>query len=312
MSPRIPWPHGKSFAFSVFDDTDAGTVENLKPVYDHLLANGIRTTKSVWALPGTEPPAVVGGLTCEDPAYLKWLIELQASGVEIGWHNATFHSSRRDETLRGLERFRDLFGHDPHSMANHTTCQEGIYWGENRVSGWHRSFYNLLTRGQGRGWFRGHVEGDEFFWGDLCRSRLKYVRNFVFGDINTLKCCPWMPYSDPERPFANAFYASSEGGQVGPFVQTIREANQDQLEAEGGCCIMYTHFAKGFFRDGALNARFKSLIERLGRKNGWFVPVTELLDHIAKVRGGVQVLPPAERARLERRWLRHKLFVGTT
>jgi hypothetical protein len=75
---------------------------------------------------------------------------------------------------------------------------------------------------------------------------------------------------------------------------------------------MYTHFAKGFWRDGALDPRFKVLIERLGKKNGWFVPVTELLDHIARVRGGVHVLTPAERARLERRWLLHKVLVGTT
>ncbi len=312
MTPRIPWPDGKTFAFSVFDDTDAGTVENLKPVYDHLLANGIRTTKSVWTLPGTEPPAVVGGLTCDDPAYLKLLLELKKRGVEIGWHNATFHSSKREQTRRGLERFKELFGDYPRSMANHTICQEGIYWGENRVTGFNRAFYNLLTRGAGKGWFRGHVEGDEFFWGDLCKAHIRYVRNFVFGEINTLKCCPWMPYSDASRPFANAFYASSEGGRIEPFVKTITEANQDRLEAEGGCCIMYTHFAKGFFRDGKLHARFQSLIERLGRKNGWFVPVTELLDYIAKARGGVHALTPSERAKLERRWLWHKIFVGTT
>ncbi|MBI3874571.1 MAG: hypothetical protein HY300_01085 [Verrucomicrobia bacterium] len=312
MTPKISWPDGKTFAFSVFDDTDAGTVENLKPVYDHLLANGIRTTKSVWALPGTEPPAVVGGLTCDDPAYVKWLLELQKAGVEIGWHNATYHSSRREQTRRGLERFKELFGDYPRSMANHTTCQEGIYWGENRVTGLNRTFYNLLTRGSGKGWFRGHVEDDEFFWGDLCKAHIRYVRNFVFGEINTLKCCPWMPYSDASRPFANAFYASSEGGRVEPFVKTISEASQDRLEAEGGCCIMYTHFAKGFFRDGKLSARFESLIERLGKKNGWFVPVTELLDYIAKARGGVHALTTSERAALERRWLWHKIFVGTT
>jgi hypothetical protein len=296
----------------VFDDTDAGTVENLKPVYDHLLGNGIRTTKSVWVLPGSGAPAVVGGLTCDDAAYLQWLLALQKAGVEIGWHNARFHSSRREDTRRGFERFKELFGHDPLSMANHTTNQEGLYWGENRVSGWRRSCYNLLTRGSGKGWFRGHVEGDDFFWGDLCRERVRYVRNFVFGDINTLKCCPWMPYADPDRPFANAFYASSEGGQLEPFVATIAEANQDRLEAEGGCCIMYTHFAKGFWNNGALDPRFKRLIERLGRKNGWFVPVTQLLDHIARVRGRVHVLTPSERARLELRWLWHKMLVGTT
>ena len=311
MNPKITWPEGKTFAFTVFDDTDAGTVENLKPVYDHLAACGMRTTKSVWALAGTEAPAVVGGLTCADAGYLKWLLELQRAGFEIGWHNATFHSSKRAQTAAGLEKFREMFGHFPTSMANHTTCQEGLYWGENRVTGLQRTLYNVFTRGQARGWFRGHVENDEFFWGDLCKRHLKYVRNFVFSDINTLKAVPLMPYHDPDRPWVNQWYASSEGGRLAPFVETIAEANQDRLEAEGGACIMYTHFAKGFFKDGRLDARFKELIEQLGKKNGWFVPVTELLDYIAKARGA-HTITRGERSALERKWLLHKVRVGTT
>lgn len=311
MSTPITWPDGKRFAFTVFDDTDAGTVENLKPVYDHLAACGMRTTKSVWPLAGTEPPAIVGGLTCADERYLQWLLDLQRTGFEIGFHNATFHSSKRERTAEGLGKFRELFGQYPTSMANHTTCQEGIYWGENRVSGLHRTLYNLLTRGQGRGWFRGHVEGDEYFWGDLCRQHFKYVRNFIFSEINTLKKVPLMPYHDPDRPWVQHWYASSEGGRLEPFVETIREANQDRLEAEGGACIMYTHFAKGFFQNGQLNARFQELIARLGKKNGWFVPVTTLLDYLVKVKG-THTLTRAERAALEQKWLLHKLRVGTT
>lgn len=311
MTPKIEWPNGKRFAFTIFDDTDWGTVENLKPVYDCLIENGMRTTKSVWALAGTEPPAVIGGDTCEDPAYLAWVLELQRQGFEIGWHNATYHSSRREDTQRGLERFKALFGHFPHSMANHTTCREGMYWGEHRLSGLNRAFYNVLSRGSGKGWFRGHLEGNDYFWGDLCQQHVKYVRNFVFGDINTLKACPWMPYADPDRPYVNAFFASSEGKELAPFLETINEANQDRLEAEGGCCIMYTHLAYGFWKDGTLDARFKSLIERLGAKNGWFAPVTEVLDHIAAQRGPV-TLNASTRAAMERRWLLHKMLVGST
>ena len=49
--------------------------------------------------------------------------------------------------------------------------------------------------------FRGHVEGDPLFWGDLCRDRVRYVRNFTFADVNTLASCPLMPYHDPKRPW---------------------------------------------------------------------------------------------------------------
>ncbi len=53
MTTRISWPEGKTFAFTIFDDTDRSTVENTKPVYDFLKANGLRTTKSVWPIAGT-------------------------------------------------------------------------------------------------------------------------------------------------------------------------------------------------------------------------------------------------------------------
>ena len=311
MTNKITWPNGKAFAFTVFDDTDATTVDNGPPVYDFLRDCGLRTTKSVWPLAGEDAPEIVGGSTCAEPDYLKWVLQLQKEGFEIGYHNATFHSSRREQTRRGLDRFKELFGHDPLTMATHTTCREGMYWGDDRVSGLQRALYNLLTRNRGRGSFRGHVEGDEYFWGDLCRQRVKYLRNFVFAEINTLKACPQMPYHDPDRPFVKAWFASSEGGLAESFNQTISEENQDRLEAEGGACIMYTHFGKRFHYQGQLNPRFKTLVERLSRKNGWFVPVSTLLDHLAATRG-VHTLGKGEQAGLERKWLWHKTRVGTT
>jgi hypothetical protein len=311
MDTKIQWPEGKTFAFTVFDDTDATTVDNGRPLYEFLRDCGLRTTKSVWPLAGTEPPEIVGGSTCAEPEYLRWVLQLQQEGFEIGYHNATFHSSRRAQTLEGLDQFKQLFGHDPLTMATHTTCREGMYWGPHRVSGWQRLAYNVLTRYRSNGWFRGHVEGDEYFWGDLCQKRVKYVRNFVFPEINTLKACPLMPYHDPARPFVNAWFASAEGGDAPAFIKTIAEANQDQLEAENGACIMYTHFGKRFHHEGRLNAQFKSLIERLAKKNGWFVPVSTLLDYLASKKG-VHTLTAGEQATLERKWLWHKARVGTT
>jgi hypothetical protein len=310
-SDKVKWPEGKTFAFSVFDDTDRSTLENGRPVYSFLRDCGLRTTKSVWPLGGTEAPEIAGGTTCADADYLKWLLELQKEGFEIGFHNVTYHSSKRAATIRGLDRFREMFGHDPLTMANHTICREGIYWGEGRVSGSRKLIYKLLTLNRSQGWFRGHVEGDEYFWGDLCKARIQYVRNFVFSEINTLKACPLMPYHDPSRPFVNAWFASAEGGEADSFNRTICETNQDQLEAEGGACIMYTHFGKNFYRNGELNKDFKSLIERLSKKNGWFVPVSTLLDYLAKTKG-VHQLTPTEQGALERKWLWHKTFVGTT
>jgi hypothetical protein len=302
---RITWPAGRRFAFSVFDDTDEATLENVSAVYRFLAELGFRTTKSVWPVGGRGTP-YHGGATCDDPRYRDWLLQLQRDGFEMGYHLTTYHSSAREEVRRGLERFAELFGHYPRTMANHAGCAESIYWGPHRLTGSNRLAYNLLTRYRNRRRFRGHLKDDPHFWGDLCRDRITYCRNFVFQDINTLKACPFMPYRDAERPYVNLWFASSNGGRVDDFLARVDEVAQDRLEQEGGATVMYTHFACGFYRDGRLNPRFRTLMERLSRKGGWFVPVTTLLDHIRQVRGD-HVITPGERRRLERRWLRDQL-----
>lgn len=304
------WPDGKQFAFTIFDDTDYATVENTRPVYDLLAECRLATTKSVWPLKGHEKP-LVGGATCEDPEYRRWTQELRAAGFEIGYHLATFHTSRREETDAALKRFSEHFGTYPSCMANHVGCDEAIYWGANRLTGINQFIYNLATLFKWHRRFRGHIEGDPLFWGDLCYERIEYVRNFVFPEINTLKVCPYMPYHDPRRPWVKQWYASSEGSNVVSFVRCISEENQDSLEAEGGACIMYSHLSCDFYKDGKLNTRFRDLIRRLSRKNGWFVPVSRLLDYLRSVRGD-HVISDAERRQVERRWLREKLIRGTS
>jgi hypothetical protein len=304
----IEWPDGKAFAFTIFDDTDNATVERVGPVYAFLDDLGLRTTKSVWPL-GGDGATAFSGSTCADPDYLAWTLDLQARGFEIGSHGASYSTSTRERVIEATDRFRDLYGHDPFALANHTGCAESIYWGSSRLTGTNRVAYNLLTRFKRNGVFRGHVEGDPLFWGDVCQARVRYVRNFTFTDIDTLAACPLMPYHDPERPYVNHWFASSEGSNVESFNQRLSEVNQDRLEASGGACIMYAHFASGFATEGQLDPRFKTLMERLARKNGWFVPVTALLDFLLE-RHGPTVISPAQRAGLERRWLRSKLSVG--
>lgn len=306
--PSIQWPDDKSFAFTIFDDTDFSTVENVGPVYEFLTDLGMRTTKSVWPFKGSDVPRV-GGSTCEDAEYLRWVKSLQSRGFEIGYHGATFHTSPRATTIRAIDRFKELFGHYPHSMANHTGCQEGIYWGFDRLSGFKKTLYRAILKWRGHDAFRGHVENDPLFWGDVCRSKLNYVRNFQFSNINTLAECPNMPYHDPIRPYVNQWFASSEGAEVEAFNRCVSETNQDQLEAEGGACIMYTHLACGFYENGSLQPEFERLITRLASKNGWFVPTHQLLDHLAHVRGP-HTLTSRERRALELSWLKGKFLTG--
>lgn len=314
MVKRVPlglsWPQDKTFAFTIIDDTDLQTVENTKPVYDFLGSLGFRITKTVWPISGERTPDV-GGMTCQNADYRDWVLELQETGFEIALHNVTYHTSNRLQTIRGMKRFKDLFCHYPKCHANHTGCRESIYWGSDRLSGIRRALYNIATGLQRHDYFRGHCRESDLFWGDICSRRIKYVRNFVYGDINTLKACPVMPYHDNRRPFVNYWFAASEGPNVDAFVETVDEEAQDRLEAEGGACIMYAHLASRFYQDGSIDSRFRQLMERLSRKDGWFVPVSTLLDYILKVRGPISI-GREYRSTLEWKWLCHKATVGGT
>ncbi|MDB6138270.1 MAG: uncharacterized protein JWO94_1342 [Verrucomicrobiaceae bacterium] len=295
----IPWPDGKDFAFTVFDDTERATVENNRAIYGFLRDLGMRTTKTVWPVAG---PGVadIPGPTCEDEDYLELCLQLQREGFEMALHNATYHTADRTLTRQGFDRFRELFGHDPHTLANHSTNREGLYWGPARLSSWRRQLYKVLQRGER---FKGHVEGDPLFWGDICKERVRYVRNFTYTDLNTLNSVPQMPYHDPQRPWVNQWFAASDAAEIGAFNRYVTRQTVDKLIAERGCGLVYTHFGKYFHVDGRLDPAFVDTMEHVASHNGWFVPVSTLLDFLASLQPAPHVITDAERNTLENRWL---------
>jgi len=102
----VPWPDGKRFAFTVFDDPDGQTVEMGKRVYGALADLGFRTTRGVWPGRPVRTPNSKGD-ACDNLEYRHHTQDLQALGFEVGYHNHTKHSSTRDEIISGLDAFRD-------------------------------------------------------------------------------------------------------------------------------------------------------------------------------------------------------------
>jgi hypothetical protein len=308
MNQPVSWPDGCDFAFSIFDDPDSQSLRDADAVYSQLEDLGLRTTKAVWTI---EPPVRNSpGDTCESREFLEWAVRLQEKGFEIGYHNGAPGDLQRADVIRTLDLFREHFGHDPVTMANHYN-QDAMYWGTARLSGATRVAYNAVTLGRKNG-FGGHLNGHPSFWGDICRERIRYCRNFVFREVNTLLACPQMPYADPDRPYVAAWFASSEGANCKSFCRQMADAEQDRLEEQRGACIMYTHFGHQFVDSaGRLDPEFQRLMRRLSGKKGWFVPVATLLDYLRAQQGG-HILDASERNRLERRWLKGKLLYGTS
>jgi hypothetical protein len=307
----IEWPEGKRFAFTIVDDTERATRQNVGPVYDLLYEHGLLTTKTVWPLAFRETPRFGGG-TLEDPDYREWILGLAEKGFEIAFHGATDHSSTRADTERALDLFREVLGRDPSVHANHFGQSEGIYWGSARVDGLPKLLYRATNGVLRRDTtYYGHVEGSPYFWGDLCRDRVTYVRNLSFSDINTLRISPIMPYHDSRRPFVRYWFSATDAPSCERFTELLSEENQDRLLAEGGACIAYTHFAFGFAEQGRVRDRFARLVERLAGLPGWFVPASTLLDYLRSRPGWQQEVDRRVLRRMEYRWLASRLRHGT-
>lgn len=305
--PAVTWPHGNRAAFAVFDDTDNTTLENGPPVYALLDRLGLRVTKSVWPL-GPTAAQRVGGSTCEDPDYLQWVLQLQRNGHEIGYHNATDHPSTREATIRGLDRFEELFGHSPRVGADHSGNVEALYWGPRRLSGLRSRAYELAQRVMrpNRPTFSGEDPASEYFWGDLCRDRVEYWRNFCFDEVDLFRVSPKVVYHDPRRSYVNNWFTSTDGSDLPRFLRHVTVDKLDRLEAGGGVCIMYTHFGLRFAQGGSVDPAFESAMERLASRSIWVAPVSEVLDHIRTEVGDI-LLTDRERSMLETRWVLDRL-----
>ncbi len=297
------YPGGARFAFTIFDDTDDATPENVAPVYALLHQLGMRTTKTFWPMACPEGSKLFfAGHTLENPGYEPFLRQLAAQGFELASHCATMESSNRARTEAGMTRFRELAGHWPRSHANHSHNRENLYWGVHRVDLAPVRWFYALAHEHPRDWFQGHVPQSEWWWGDLCQQRIEYVRNLTYDEINLLRINPTLPYRDPNRPLAPWWFSSTDCEDAAAFNTVIDEAAQDRLEAEGGVCIVATHLGKRYVRDGRVHPRTEALLRRLAAKDGWFPTVSQLLDWLRGSHHGDGTIPPAEWRKMQIRW----------
>jgi hypothetical protein len=306
---RIPFPEGKTFAFTIIDDTDCSNSENIRPIYELLRRLGLRTTKTVWPLSGHDAKDPnQPGQTLADPEYLELVRQLQQWGFEITIHNARSYSSTREDILDGLSKFKALIGHSPRIHANHRFNRDDLYWGCARLdSKVLRCLYGalrILNRLPAES--DGHRQGSPYFWGDICHENVCYVRGFSFPALNVLKANPTIPYYDPRRPYVRMWFSACEAPNVEAFNRLLQPENQEALEREGGISIVATHLASGFVENGKVNAETERLLTQLASRPGLFIPVSELLDHLLNVFGS-RTIPSAERRRMDWLWFASRI-----
>jgi hypothetical protein len=278
MAP-LSYPGQKEFAFTILDDTDDSTVENVRPIYDLLHELGMRTTKTVWPVACPEGGGwYSSGETLADEKYRQFAHRLAQGGFELTWHCATMSSSTRERTEHALEVFRREFGFYPSLHVNHGQNRENIYWGPKRYQNIViKAAHRLRARHRDPD-FVGEVEGSPYFWGDLCRRHFRYVRGFTFHEINTLRADPGLVYRLRSTPYVNCWFSTSEAADVNEFTRLVTRRAIDRLRAMRGLCILSTHLGKGFVREGRVEPKVEDALRYAASLPGWFVPVSEILD----------------------------------
>ncbi len=277
---KLEWPKGKKFAFTIVDDTDNATIENIKPIYDLLHDLKLFTTKTVWVYPSRDR---FSGECLQDANYLQFIKDLKNKGFEIGLHGVGSGDFTREEILKGLQLYEDFLGEKPSMHINHAQNSHNLYHG-NRGGSKLLQWY--AKRKAPNDSYYGEIKESKYYWGDWAKKNIKYTRGRTFEQINTLRQDPLMPYYDKDKlDSTNIWFSSSDGANVNLFNKLITEENVDQLVAKGGLCIVYTHFASDFYKNGKINEEFEQKIRYLASKDGWFVPASELLDYVIDQKG---------------------------
>jgi len=277
---KIRFPEGKKFIFTIVDDTDDAFFETIKPVYDVLFQNGLRTTKTVWVKP-VRDHKISKGDCLERTEYRDFILDLKHKGFEIALHNVGSGDYKRQEIIDGIDKYKNIIGQYPELHINHSYNPDNIYCGSKRFS----FPLDLLVKKMYSQYnsFYGEIKDSKYFWGDLHKKIIKYSRNYEIDDINTLKKNPFMPYKDKQyEEFCNYWYSSTFASNQWMFNKMVNKESIDRLEKEGGVCILYTHLGY-YYKKGKVDEGFKKAIEYLGaKKTGYFMPVGEVMDFLLK------------------------------
>ena len=312
------WPENKKFAFTIIDDTDNSTMENAPLIYDFLKYNGILTTKTVWTRNGDSSSVYngVNGDTLENDAYLKWVRGLKNSGFEICLHSSTWSCSDRSQIIYSFKIFEDFFNRSSILIQHndHKEC-ESIYWGGKRLIFPLNLIFELMAfvnpRGVKSSIYQGENKKSKFFWGDIARKKVDYIRNLTFDEINLFNVTKYVAHKRRNTKYVKKWFISSEAPACDSFINLLKKENIDKLEKENGVCIIYTHFGNNFVSEGELNPDFKETIEYLSSKDGWFVPASDILLHLEN-KISTDKFSYLNELLLGLKWLSWKIFKGTS
>ena len=284
---ELRWPPSPYRAgFTITDDTDAATLETVRAVYDVLDANGVRATKTVWAFPPEEPcgipalpPSIQRGVTLADPDYRRYCERLAERGFEITLHGATAGNNRRATIERAFAELDKSFPRASTYIC-HAKNADNPYWQEKVVA--RGPLRWMLSAYAGSHRCSGEDPASPYFWGDLCRERVRYIRLFRTRDPDTLAQNPSMPYFEREKPYVRGWFSATK--------RSFRFVTQDDvlgdLERSWGLCMLYQYMHRWTDSGGGAHPDLVAGARRLAAHPAiWCDTATRLLDRLRLVQG---------------------------
>jgi hypothetical protein len=285
---ELRWPpHPYRAGFTITDDTDASELGPVRAVYDTLAAHDVRVTRTVWAFPPEEPcgippmPAQMQrGVTLADADYLHYCESLAARGFEIALHGATAGNNRRSLIERAFAR---LDRHFPPASTYicHGKNADNPYWQEKAVP---RGPLRWASAGFARAYAcSGEDPASPYFWGDLCRERVRYIRLYRTREPNVLAVNPSMPYFEPEKPFVRGWFSACKRS----FAHVTGHDILTSLERDWGLCVLYQYlFRWADAGTGAVRPEFAAGVRRLREHpRVWCDTASKLLDRLRLMHG---------------------------
>lgn len=283
----LRWPYPYKLAFGITDDTDECTLEDTQKVYEYAIKLGIMPTKTVWI---KEPLRCCGvlnkwkpdsGETLQNDEYRNYCKSLSKRGIELAMHGVSSGNNTRSEIIDGLEDFRATFDYYPRLYICHNLNAENPYWGE---SNFKFPGVNLLIRFMtiyNKEKFYGHIPNSPYYWIDICKEKIQYIRLFRTRDLNVLHYNPMMPYHQYDKPGVK-FWFSACSGDLEIF-RRVSHQSIDRIAREDGALIIYAHSAYFIEKRKLTKSGLKQEVERAfqiisSRNDVWCTNVSNILD----------------------------------
>lgn len=279
-----PYPYRAGFCIT--DDTDAATLPRVKAVYDYLMEMNFPTTKTVWPFKPDDysgipalPDSTLRGITLEDEDYFDYCRKLQENGFEIALHGASAGNNRRERIKEAFELMERHFS-GSNTYICHSKNAENIYWEEKVTS--LPTIKQLLALYSSHE-SNGEVEESDYFWGDICKEKVRQIRLFRTRKTNTLKANPSMPYHDPQKPYVNSWFSATK--------RSLKDcADPDglsRLKAENGLTVLYQYMHRyADARSQELDPGFKEAVQRIGGDSEiWINTTQKVMERLRLIQG---------------------------